>query len=131
METETVDVNFRTPSASTGRFATIIPFTVTNEYYPTALRVISGTLSERRWLARPLTVFIEYDDGEFVVSETRFHMHASAPTEADAIEAFRRIFSGYLDILASEEGTLSPRLHDQLHYLRSYIRSANYNDENN
>jgi len=51
-------------------------------------------------------------------------MHASAPTEAEAIAAFRRIFSGYLDILASQEETLGARMREQLQYLRSTIKTS-------
>ena len=121
---KTITVNISTSSRSTGNFASIIPLTITNEYYPPTLRVISGALPEGRWLAHPLTVLVEYDDGEFVVSEPHYHMHASASTEEEAIEAFRRIFSGYLDVLEAEEETLSLRLREQLQYLRSCIRSA-------
>jgi hypothetical protein len=93
------------------------------QHYPT-FRVLYGSLPGNREFVKPLTVFIEYDDGEVIVSESLFHMHASGPTEADAIAAFRRIFSGYLDILSSQENMLSTHLHGQLQYLRSYIRSA-------
>jgi len=88
------------------------------------VRVIDGPLTEGRRLAFPLTIVIEHDDGEVIVSEPHFYMHASGPTEAEAIMAFRRIFSGYLDILASQEQTLSPQLIDQLQYLRSAIRTV-------
>jgi len=50
-------------------------------------------------------------------------MHAAAPTEAEALEAFKRIFSGYLDSLTRREKTLGPQLRDQLNYLRSIIVS--------
>lgn len=86
-------------------------------------RIIDGFLSDGRCLAHPLQVLVERDDGEVVVSEPRFHIHASAPTEAEAIEAFRRIFSGYLDLLSSREEMLSAHLRDQLDYLRSMIRT--------
>src|SRR5947209_3730387 len=88
------------------------------------VRVLSGLLPGNRRLAKPLTVSIEYDDDEVVVSEPRFAIHASGPTEADAIAAFRRIFSGYLDVLSSQEEMLSIPLRHQLHYLRSYIQPA-------
>lgn len=91
---------------------------------PPTIRRLQGSLPKGRWLAEPLTVLIEYDDDEVVVSEPRFHMHASAPTEAEAIAAFRRIFAGYLDVLASQEETLGAHLRDQLQYLRSAIKSA-------
>lgn len=88
------------------------------------MHTIDGFLSDGRWLAHPLNVLIEYDEDEVVVSEPRFHMHASAPTEAEAIAAFRRIFSGYLDVLSSCEETLTSHLRDQLAYLRAMIKMA-------
>jgi hypothetical protein len=66
---------------------------------------------------------VEYDEEEVVVSEPRFHMHVSASTEAEALAAFRRILSGYLDSLTGREKTLDQQLHDQLDYLRSVIAS--------
>ena len=78
-------------------------------------------MSESRRLYRPLTVAIEYDEEEVVVSEPRFHIHASASTEAEALASFRRIFSGYLDVLSTREEKLDPYLREQLAYLRSYI----------
>lgn len=90
-------------------------------FHPPSARIIDGPLSEGRRLAHPLKVLLEYDDGEVVVSEPHFHIHASGPTEAEAIAAFRRIFSGYLDVLSSREETLSVHLRDQLQYLRSSI----------
>jgi hypothetical protein len=95
-----------------------------DNYCPPTNRIIDGPLPKGRWLAHPLTVLIEYDDGEVVVSEPHFHMHAAAPTEAEAIAAFRRVFSGYLDVLASREEKLGTQLREQLQYLRSAIRSA-------
>jgi len=86
----------------------------------TSLKV-TGHLPEGRRLTRPLDVVIAYDDGEVIVSESRFHMHASAPTMTEALIAFRRIFSGYLDLLSSRENRLDPYLREQLAYLRSYI----------
>lgn len=107
---------------STDTFARIPLLAITTTYNPPTVRIIDGFLSEGRRLARPLNVLIDYDEEEVVVSEPRFHIHASAPTEAEAVAAFRRIFSGYLDILASREETLSTYLREQLHYLRSIIR---------
>lgn len=85
---------------------------------------LEGPLPGGRWFTSPLTVLIEYDDGEFIVSEPRFHMHASASTKVEALAAFRRIFSGYLDVLTSQEETLGIPLREQLQYLRSAIRPA-------
>lgn len=85
---------------------------------------LDGPLSGGRWLASPLIVRIEYDDGEFIVSEPRFHTHASTSTKVEALAAFRRILSGYLDVLTSQEETLGIHLREQLQYLRSAIRPA-------
>jgi hypothetical protein len=89
-----------------------------------AMLTIDGPLSEGRVLSHPLAVLVEYDDGEFLVSEPYFSIHGSGSTIAEAIAAFRRIFSGYLDVLTSREETLGPQLREQLHYLRSAIRVA-------
>ncbi len=87
---------------------------------PTSLK-ITGPLPGGRRLAHPLYVTIAHDNGETIVSEPHFYMHASAPTMTEALVAFRRIFSGYLDVLASREDRLDPYLREQLAYLRSYI----------
>ncbi|MHB8598686.1 MAG: hypothetical protein ACYDER_17955 [Ktedonobacteraceae bacterium] len=92
-------------------------------FSPPLFRTIAGALPDGRWLASPLTVVIEYDEEEVVVSEPRFHMHASASTEAEALSSFRRIFSGFLDVLSAREEKLDPYLHEQLAYLRSYIKT--------
>jgi hypothetical protein len=84
---------------------------------------IAGHLCKGRWLTHPIVVKIEDDDGEFVVSELKYHIHGEGSTIPEAIEAFRRIFSGYLDILAEEEDNLSSYMYEQLEYLRSAIRS--------
>ena len=85
---------------------------------------ITGPLPGGRQLTRPLDIVIAYDDGEVVVSEPHFHIHASASTRVDALVAFRRIFSKYLDMLSSRESRLDPYLREQLAYLRSYITTA-------
>lgn len=71
----------------------------------------------------PIIVKIDDDDGEYVVTELKYHMHGEGSTIPKAIEAFRRIFSGYLDILSEEEDNLSSYLYEQLEYLRSAIRT--------
>ena len=58
-----------------------------------------------------------------MVSELKYHMHGEGATEPEAIEAFKRIFSGYLDLLLEEEDNLSDYMHEQLEYLRSAIRT--------
>ena len=89
----------------------------------TTITSIEGSLPGSRRLVHPITIVIEFDDEEVVVSEPEFLMHASASTEEEALIAFRRIFSGYLDSLTRREKTLGPQLRDQLDYLRSVIVS--------
>jgi hypothetical protein len=84
---------------------------------------IGGQLSEKRRLTHPIIVKIEDDDGEFVVSELKYHIHGEGSTIREAIDAFKRIFSGYLDILSEEENNLSSFMYEQLEYLRSAIRT--------
>jgi hypothetical protein len=89
---------------------------------------ISGALSEGRELARPIMVKIEEEDREegedreFLVSETKYHIHGVGATIQEAIGDFKSIFSEYFDTLSEEEGNLSPYMHGQLEYLRSMIR---------
>ena len=85
---------------------------------------IDGTLPGGKRLAYPLAVQIKYDDGEVLVSEPHFYIHASAPTVPEAIAEFKRILSDELEVLASDEERLGPRLHAQLQYLRKAIRTA-------
>ena len=89
--------------------------------HPTIITNIEGPLPGGRRLVRPITIVIEFDNEEVVVSERCFHIHASAPTEAEALNAFRRILSGYLDSLTRREKTLGQPLLEQLNYLRSII----------
>jgi len=89
--------------------------------HPTIITNIEGPLPDGRRLIHPITIVIEFDDEEVVVSERRFHMHASVPTETETLNAFRRILSGYLDSLTRREKTLGQPLLEQLNYLRSII----------
>ena len=90
---------------------------------PTSI-TIDGPLPGGRWLARPLVVQVEEDDGEFLVSEPHFYIHASGPTVSEAIAEFKRVFSDELTALISDEEKLGPRLRAQLQYLRNAIRMA-------
>lgn len=85
---------------------------------------VSGQLPGGKWLTHPIDVVIEEDDGEFLVSEARFFMHASGATKAEAMEEFKRVLSEELDMLTADEKVLGPRLQAQLHYLRTIIRTA-------
>ena len=90
---------------------------------PTSQR-ISGYLLDNKWLTRPLTVEIKYDDREVIVSEPRFHIHAIGTTITRAIEEFKRVISEELDELTEDEEELGPRLQAELQYLRDLIRTA-------
>ena len=102
----------------------VLPIDRHTQDSPAIVRSIYGSLPEGRELVHPLSVVVEHDDDEFVVSEPRFHMHASASTEAEAIAAFRRVLSGYLDVLEEQEAKLGPSLQTQLTYLRSMIKAS-------
>ncbi len=101
-----------------------LPISHSTQGSPATVRSIYGSLPKGRELIHPISIVVEHDDDddEFVVSEPRFHMHASAPTEAEAIAAFRRVLSGYLDVLEEQEEKLGPSLKKQLVYLRSMIK---------
>lgn len=86
--------------------------------------VIDGSLPYGRRLRKPMAVLIERDEYEVLVSESVFHMHAGGDTEADAIDAFRGIISGYVDVLSDREATLGPALTAQLAYLRDFVEPA-------
>lgn len=90
---------------------------------PTSIK-ITGSLPGGRRLARPLNVMIRYDDGEVVVSEPRFHVHAVGATITQALAEFRRILSEELDELTADEEDLAPRLQLELQYFRDLIRTA-------
>ena len=85
---------------------------------------ITGPLPGGRQLTRPLDIVIAYDDGEVVVSEPRFHIHAIGATRVEALKEFRRILSEELDELTADEEELGPRLQLELQYLRNLIRTA-------
>ena len=85
---------------------------------------VDGVLPGGKRLARPVLVVVECDDDEVVVTEPKFYMHASGSTETEAIEAFRRIFVGYLPFLENQEERLSAHLLEQLAFLRSTIVPA-------
>ena|SRR5438128_1793072 len=85
---------------------------------------IDGLLPEGKRLIHPLVVLIEDDDGEFLVTELNFYMHAVGTTIPEAIAEFKRILSDELDVLTTDEDKLGPRLRAQLHYLRKMIKVA-------
>ena len=85
---------------------------------------LEGCLPDNKRLTKPLCVVIEHGDGEVIVTEPQFYIHAAGRTEAEALEAFKRRLVGYLDVLGRREETLGARLHDQLQFLRAFIRVA-------
>jgi hypothetical protein len=85
---------------------------------------ITGLLPGGRQLNRPLDVRIAYDDGEVVVSEPLFHIHAVGTTITEALTQFRRVLSEELDELTADEEELGPRLQSELQFLRNLIRMA-------
>lgn len=85
---------------------------------------LTGRLSDRYRLERPLMVTIEDDDGQFIVAEDEFSIHGVGADQTEALTTFRRIFAGYLDVLSGREATLGAHLRNQLAYLRSMITLA-------
>ena len=85
---------------------------------------ITGSLPGGKQLTRPLKVKLAYDDGEVVVSEPRFHIHAVGSTRIEALIEFRRILSEERDDLTTDEEELGPRLKAELQYLRDLIRTV-------
>jgi len=110
-----VFVHFTPAVASTNRPLTSFPPTV---------YTVDGPLPGGRYLAHPLAVLVEEDEGEFLASEPHYYIHASGSTVPEAIASFKRVLSGYLDDLASDEERLSEYLHKQLQYFRSVIKSS-------
>jgi hypothetical protein len=85
---------------------------------------IDGLLLKEKYLKHPIGIKIEDDEGEILVSEPHFSIHASGATIQEAIGEFKRILSDELDTLTEDEHKLGPRLTAQLRYLRSIIRMA-------
>ncbi len=85
---------------------------------------IDGILPKGMRFSHPLVVQIEDEDGEILVSEPRFYIHASASTVPDAIVEFKRVLVDELEALTSDEKKLASRLRGQLHYLRTIIKVA-------
>ncbi len=91
---------------------------------PRTSLTISGFLPGGRYLAYPLDVKVAYDDGEVIVSEPHFHLHATGATVEIALTEFRHILIEELDALTADEAELGPRLQAELRYLRNLIRTA-------
>src|SRR5947209_7904024 len=100
-----------------------ISYELSRPSHPTSFK-ITGLLPDGRRLTRPLDVVVSYDDGEVIVSEPRFHLHATGSTIAKALAEFKRILAEELDDLTANAEELGPRLQAELHYLRGLIRVA-------
>jgi hypothetical protein len=129
MDSVTVNAKTGASSAATSRLrlsvlANAKPASEPNIFPPLTSLEISGPLPGGKILARPLTVKIAYDDGEVIVSEPYFHIHAVGATRVEALAEFRRILSEELDDLTADEEELGPRLKAELRYLRDLIRMA-------
>lgn len=85
---------------------------------------LSGQLSADKVINEALDVVIDYEDDEYIVSEPRFHIHGTGPTQNEAIAAFMRIISQIYDDLSEEADHLSKRMQAQLSYLQSKITIA-------
>lgn len=111
--------NMRISSLSNAKVAyeTPAPFQLTS-------LKITGPLTGGKQLTRPLDVRIAYDDGEVIVSEPFFHIHAVGTTITGALAEFRRVLPEELDELTADEEELGPRLKAELQYLRDLIRMS-------
>ena len=92
---------------------------------PLTALTITGPLPGGKYLTRPLSVKIAYDDDdEVIVSEPRFHIHAVGSTIAEALAELRYVLAEELDALTADEKELGPRLQLELRYLRGFIKVA-------
>ncbi len=129
MDTVTVNAKTSASSAATPRlhFSILSNAKLASEpniFLPLTSLEISGPLPGGKQLTRPLKVKIAYDDGEVIVSEPYFHIHAVGATRVEALTEFRCILSEELDDLTADEEELGPRLKAELRYLRDLIRMA-------
>jgi hypothetical protein len=123
----TVTLNPNVKPSSTGQYSHILPTPAASSPIGPSFVFIEGPLPEGRWLTPILVKIVEEDreegeDREFLVTETKYYMHGVGKTVPDAIGAFKRILSQYLDGLTKREDRLSPQMYEQLEYLRSVIR---------
>lgn len=124
MDTITVNAKARTSSAAPKIRFSVLPNAKMAYEPPASPLKITGPLPGGKWLTRPLEVAIADDDGEIIVSEPRFHIHAVGTTTTQALAEFRRILSEELDELTADEEELGPHLQAELQYLRDLIRMA-------
>ena len=121
MNTITVSANQKTSSAKSSVNVSLMPDARTPFRFLTS---ITGLLPDGKHLIRPLDVVVEYDGGEFLVSEPQFHIHTAGTTLKEALEEFKYVLADELDELTTDEEELGPRLQAELQYLRDLIRMA-------
>jgi hypothetical protein len=85
-------------------------------------RTIDNPLPDGKYLIHPLVIQIQYEDEEVLVNDPSSHIYTSGVTVQEAIAEFKRILVDEFNQLTHDEGQLSPRLQQQLQYLRSIIR---------
>lgn len=83
---------------------------------------LEGSLPGGRWLSTPLRVKVEEDEGEILVSEPDFFIHASGATVPEAVAEFRRVLVEEMELLTADEAKLSQRLKAELRYLLNHIK---------
>ena len=84
--------------------------------------IIDNPLPGRKHLIHPIVIQIQYEDEEILVNESYCHIYASGATVQEAIAEFKRILVDEFNQLTHDEEQLSPRLQQQLQYLRSIMR---------
>lgn len=87
------------------------------------MRMVEGPLRGNRYL-RSTAVWILLDEGQYIVTEPRYHMHAVGATVDEALDDFLSVIADEFDIVLEERGPLSPRLQSQRSYLQSVVLPA-------
>jgi hypothetical protein len=85
---------------------------------------LGGALPGNMRLAHDIFVLAEDDDGEFLVSEPKYHIHGYGATFRDAEQDFRQVLVDSYELLKEDQQVLSPYLQDQLSYMQSIIVPA-------
>ena len=65
-----------------------------------------------------ISLSITHENGEVLVSEQAFHIHATGATKDEALANFWQVFYGYEEVLEQDRHELGPRLIAQLDYIQ-------------
>lgn len=87
--------------------------------------VLQGKLPKNKKIKGDLPIVIDFEDGEYIVSEPKFHIHGSGMTRDQALLAFTRILSEIYDELVEESDHLGKRMKEQFDYLQTKIETVN------